>query len=72
MSGLDVDVDTYKKGVEPPFEYWERDHTALVHVLWGAKHEGLTLKDNADEIATRILRSRWLAAQRHHAANSDA
>lgn len=36
-----VDLDTYEKGTDGPYEHWEGDHTALVHVLWGAKHDGL-------------------------------
>lgn len=31
-------------------EVWRADHTALVHVLWEAKHTGLTV-DDADELA---------------------
>lgn len=49
-----------------PFDPWDSDHTALVHVLWGAKHKGLTIKENADEIATVIMRSRWKKARDHH------
>lgn len=56
------DLDTRTKGTEPPFAYYEGDHTALVHVLWAAKHEGLTLEADADEIASIIAHSRWLAA----------
>lgn len=36
-----LDLDTVEKGIEGPFESWESDHTALVHVLWSAKHDGL-------------------------------
>jgi hypothetical protein len=60
---LQLDVDTLTKGVKGPFEPWESDHTALVHVLWAAKRSGLSL-DDADEIASRILQSRWAAAYR--------
>ena len=28
-----LDNDTRQKGTEGPFEPWEGDHTALVHVL---------------------------------------
>jgi uncharacterized phage-associated protein len=56
------DADTVQDGIEGPFNYWEHDHTGLVHVLWAARHAGLTLKANADEIATRIRSSRWFAA----------
>ncbi len=62
------DNDTFQYGTKPPFQYWEHDHTALVHVLWSARHQGLNLKDNADEIAEMILCSRWLAARQHKAA----
>lgn len=58
-----IDVDTFQEGTEPPFEYWESDHTALVHVLWSAKNQGLTLKSDYDEIAHMILNSRWMAAR---------
>lgn len=58
-----LDQDTREKGVDGPFEDWEGDHTALVHVLWSAKHDGLTLDKDADAIASMILRSRALAAR---------
>lgn len=58
-----VDNDTRRKGVEGPFEYWEGDHTALVHVLWAAKHDGLTLEKDFDAIASMVLSSRFLAAR---------
>ncbi|AEJ94162.1 hypothetical protein THIBAULT_46 [Mycobacterium phage Thibault] len=58
-----ADVDTLTKGVSGPFEPWEGDHTALVHVLWAARRAGLSL-DDADEVAERILCSRWAAAYR--------
>lgn len=45
---------------------WESDHTALVHVLWHCQHAGLTLADDPDEIARRIMQSKWLAATRKH------
>lgn len=51
-----------------PFEPWESDHTALVHVLWDAKRRGLTL-DDADEIAGLIRQSRWMAAAEADAAS---
>lgn len=63
------DNDTLRKGAEPPFEPWEGDHTALVHVLWAAKHDGLTLADDCDEIASMVLRSRFLAARIDQAVN---
>ena len=49
-----------------PFQPWESDHTALVHVLWTAKYNNLDIANNADEIAEIITHSRWLAA--HDAA----
>lgn len=47
---------------------WDSDHTALVHVLWAAKRNGLTL-DSADaaELASFIMRSKWLRAVKAHA-----
>src|SRR5690606_1879434 len=65
MSALahQLDRDTRGKGVDGPFESWEGDHTALVHVLWAARHQGLTLDKDADTIASMILRSRFLAAR---------
>ncbi|WP_203230665.1 hypothetical protein [Agromyces humi] len=68
--GLTLDVHTLEKGHDGPFQYWEKDHTSLVHVLWACRHEGLNLHDDADEIATRIRRSRWLTAQRDDAINT--
>lgn len=65
------DLDTQQKGTDGPFEPWEGDHTALVHVLWAAQRAGLTLAGDADEIASMILRSRALAA-RTAAARADA
>jgi hypothetical protein len=63
MFALDeVDLDTYQKGANPPFDYWEDDHTALVHVLWAARRQdvlGAMHINNCDEIASRIMRSRW-------------
>ena len=62
------DPDTLQDGTSPPFDWWESDHTALVHVLWSARNQGLNLKDNADKIAEMILRSRWMAARQYKAA----
>lgn len=56
------DNDTAQRGLEPPFDYWESDHTGLVHVLWAAERQGLVLGEDDDEIARLILRSRWFAA----------
>lgn len=56
-----TDLDTLTKGLAGPFEPWESDHTGLVHVLWSADHENLTIKD-ADQVASMILASRWMAA----------
>jgi hypothetical protein len=63
------DPDTLQHGTRPPFKDWESDHTALVHVLWSAAHQGLTL-DDADEIAHMVLGSRWMAAREHQAADA--
>ena len=68
MSFGGLDLDTFERGTEPPFDDWEGDHTALVHVLWSAKHEGLTLDTDCDAIASMVMQSRWLAKQRHDAA----
>lgn len=68
---IDTDTDTAFKGLDAPFDYWEDDHTALVHVLWSAKHQGLTLQGDADEVARMILRSRWLAAAKARAVAED-
>jgi hypothetical protein len=57
-----ADADTIQGGLDGPFNYWDHDHTGLVHVLSSAKHSGLTLKEDADEIASRIRGSRWFAA----------
>ena len=62
-----LDNDTVEYGREAPFEYWESDHTALVHVLWHAKHEGLNLVDDVDKIASLIRSSRYAAAVKHGA-----
>lgn len=64
-----LDNDTQQKGTDGPFEPWEGDHTALVHVLWAAKHAGLTLENDFDAIATMILRSRFMAARAAHKQN---
>ncbi len=61
--GLDLDTITY--GTEGPFLPWEADHTALVHVLWCARHRGLDTDRDAEAIAAMIERSRFLAAHRH-------
>lgn len=49
------------------FRPWEGDHTDLVHVLWAARREGLSLSKTPDELAEKILNSRWLAAREAHA-----
>lgn len=48
---------------------WDSDHTALVHVLWAAAREGVTIKD-ADELASRIMASDWMRAVRVHAVDA--
>jgi hypothetical protein len=59
-----LDLDTVEFGTSGPFAPWEADHTALVHVLWHAKHSNLDLVNDADKIADLIRRSRWFAAVR--------
>lgn len=44
---------------------WDNDHTALVHVLWAAEREGLTLAD-ADALAAKIMQSKWMKAVRQN------
>src|SRR4051794_33729202 len=44
---------------------YDSDHTALVHVLWSARDEGLSLSD-ADALASHIMRSKWMRAVRTH------
>ncbi len=68
---LDLDLDTIQKGIAAPFEVWEGDHTAFVHIVWHAKSRGWTLRDNDAKIASAILRSRAMAAQKA-AARRDA
>lgn len=46
---------------------WDCDHTALVHVLWDARREGLSLEHDADQIASNIMRSKWMRAARQQA-----
>jgi hypothetical protein len=68
----EVDLDTYQKGVEPPFQYWEDDHTALVHVLWSVRRNGvMPASEDADAIATRIARSDWHSAVRAEGVLAD-
>jgi len=62
-TNLTVDDATREKGNAPPFSPYEGDLAALVHVLWDAKNAGLTIAENADEIAVMITRSRWLSAR---------
>lgn len=49
---------------ESEFEPWEADHTGLVHVLWDAGIDGR----EADELASKIMQSRWMEAVCHFAA----
>lgn len=60
---MNLDTSTLIRGTDGPFDYWESDHTALVHVLWAAKRAGLSI-DDADAVAEMIMRSRWAAAFR--------
>lgn len=51
---------------QDPIQPYDSDHTALVHVIWAAKREGLTV-EKADELASKIMRSKWMRAVRLHA-----
>jgi hypothetical protein len=42
---------------------YDSDHTALVHVLWDAGLKGA----EADALASKIMRSKWMRAVRIHA-----
>lgn len=44
---------------------WDSDHTALVHVLWAAERQGLTISD-PDALAAHIMGSKWMRAVRLH------
>ena len=72
VGGLKLDNDTIRDGVNPPFNLWESDHTGLVHVLWNADYNGLTIARDADDIGSLILRSRWLAAQNQQVIDGNA
>jgi len=48
---------------------WDSDHTALVHVLWAADSAGLTI-EKFDDLASFIMRSKWMKAVRLHAKES--
>lgn len=50
---------------------YDSDHTALVQVLWTIDSAGLTLKD-FDEVASRIMRSKWMKATKLHAVEQAA
>lgn len=51
-------------------ETYDSDLTALVHVLWSLQRDGLTL-DDADEVAARIMQSKWMSATREHVATQE-
>ena len=55
---------------DDPIQPYDSDHTALVHVLWDARRDGVTIED-ADELASRIMRSRWMQAVQVHAVEKD-
>lgn len=57
-----IDSDTKAQGTQPPYECWEGGQSGLTLVLLDADTEGLSLAENADEIAAMVLRSRWFAA----------
>jgi hypothetical protein len=56
-------TQTHKPDTIQPYD---SDHTALVHVLWEAQRGGITVSD-ADELASHIMRSKWMRAVREHA-----
>lgn len=53
------------ENADDPIQPYDSDHTALVHVLWEARRKGLRIED-ADELASLIMRSRWTRAVRQH------
>ncbi|WP_374010560.1 hypothetical protein [Leifsonia sp. LS-T14] len=61
-----IDSDTSSHGTQPPFECWEGGQSGLMLVLLDAAGAGLSLGDDADEIAAMVLRSRWFAAATQH------
>lgn len=60
-------ADREREKVQP----WDSDHTALVHVLWAAQRDGLTV-ERADELAAHIMCSKWFRAVRQHAVEAEA
>ena len=60
-------ADRARDAIKP----WDSDHTALVHVLWAAQRDGLTV-ERADELAAHIMRSTWCRAVRQHAVEAEA
>lgn len=61
-----LDLDTAEKGTAPPFEPWEGDHTALVHVLWSAEHDGLIARrPGSDQPLRRALFDRLFGESKH-------
>ena len=64
-----LDFETVNHGLEGPFKDYASDTGELVQVLHAARHARLTLRNNVDEVADRVLASRWLAAARDVAAN---
>lgn len=54
------------RNYDDKIESYDSDHTALVHVLWAIDSAGLTLKD-FDEVAGRIMTSKWFKAVKQHA-----
>lgn len=61
-----LDLDTIEKGTEPPFEAWEGDHTALVHVLWSAEHDHLIARrPGTDQPLRRALFDRLFGEAKH-------
>lgn len=51
-----IDVDTNEFGTAKPFEPWEGDHTALVHVLWHGENSGwIARRPAADQPLRRAI-----------------
>lgn len=57
--------------MDEEIRYYDSDHTALVHVLWAIRRDGLTI-DDFDEVASKIMQSRWMKAARLHAVEAHA
>ena len=67
-----LDKDTREVSTGDPYEVLEGDHITLVRVLKLARHDGLTLENDADAIATMILRSGALTGRGNEQLRVDA